>query len=226
MSDTETVDESAAVLSDPAREKVIEDLRRHLGEAVLDTHIRPGSDLWVRVGSEAWPEAAAVARFDLGFRFFCFLSAIDWMPSPFGRYLETEGDTLEKFREFEKPESFETGYAGGERRFQVLGRVMRLDDGLTINFKADIASDEDPQIGTWTATFGGADWHEREAWEMYGITFLGHPGLRHMYLPGHFEGHPMRKDFPLLARLVKPWPGIVDVEPMPGAADESSGEEA
>ena len=63
--------------------------------------------------------------------------------------------------------------------------------------------------------FAGANWHERECWEMFGITFDGHPGLRHLYLPGEFEGHPLRKDFPLLARLVKPWPGIVDVEPMP-----------
>jgi NADH-quinone oxidoreductase subunit C len=45
-----------------------------------------------------------------------------------------------------------------------------------------------------------------------------------MYLPVDFEGYPMRKDFPLLARMVKPWPGIVDVEPLPGgAADEKDG---
>jgi NADH-quinone oxidoreductase subunit C len=41
-----------------------------------------------------------------------------------------------------------------------------------------------------------------------------------MYLPTGFEGHPLRKDFPLLARLVKPWPGIVDVEPLPGEPAE------
>ena len=51
---------------------------------------------------------------------------------------------------------------------------------------------------------------------MFGIDFAGHPDLRHIYLPTEFEGHPLRKDFPLLARIVKPWPGIVDVEPMPG----------
>ena len=51
---------------------------------------------------------------------------------------------------------------------------------------------------------------------MYGFAFDGHPDLRHLYLPGEFEGYPLRKDFPLLAREVKPWPGIVDVEPMPG----------
>jgi NADH-quinone oxidoreductase subunit C len=44
-----------------------------------------------------------------------------------------------------------------------------------------------------------------------------------MYLPSVFEGYPMRKDFPLLARMVKPWPGIVDVEPLPGGgADEDN----
>jgi NADH-quinone oxidoreductase subunit C len=43
-----------------------------------------------------------------------------------------------------------------------------------------------------------------------------------MYLPTEFEGYPLRKDFPLLARLVKPWPGIVDVEPLPGEGDEST----
>ena len=59
---------------------------------------------------------------------------------------------------------------------------------------------------------------------MYGIDFAGHPGLRHIYLPGEFEGYPLRKDFPLLARVVKPWPGIVDVEPMPGE-EPGEGEE-
>jgi NADH-quinone oxidoreductase subunit C len=59
---------------------------------------------------------------------------------------------------------------------------------------------------------------------MFGIRFEGHPGLRHLYLPGEFEGHPLRKDFPLLARLVKPWPGIVDVEPMPGEAADAEAE--
>ena len=59
---------------------------------------------------------------------------------------------------------------------------------------------------------------------MYGFDFTGHPGLRHLYLPGEFEGFPLRKDFPLLARLVKPWPGLVDVEPMPGEEADAEGD--
>jgi SAM-dependent methyltransferase len=50
--------------------------------------------------------------------------------------------------------------------------------------------------------------------------------LTALHLPSEFEGHPLRKEFPLLARVVKPWPGIVDVEPMPGGDDDEEAEEA
>ena len=50
---------------------------------------------------------------------------------------------------------------------------------------------------------------------MFGLVFDGHPNLEHIYLPTEFEGHPLRKDFPLLARAVKPWPGVVDIEEIP-----------
>jgi NADH-quinone oxidoreductase subunit C len=93
---------------------------------------------------------------------------------------------------------------------------------LGINIKADV-DDTQPSIQSWTSVFVGANWHERETWEMFGIVFTGHPDLRKMYLPMDFEGFPLRKDFPLLARIVKPWPGIVDVEPMPGDDDQEEG---
>ena len=79
-------------------------------------------------------------------------------------------------------------------------------------------------VESWFTVYAGANWHERETHEMFGISFAGHPDLRNMYLPTEFEGYPLRKDFPLLARMVKPWPGLVDVEPMP--AEEAPPEEA
>ena len=75
-----------------------------------------------------------------------------------------------------------------------------------VTLKADVP-DDDPVVGTWIRCYAGANWHEREAHEMFGIGFDGHPDLRNIYLPTEFEGHPLRKDFPLLARIVKPWPG-------------------
>ena len=114
---------------------------------------------------------------------------------------------------------YATGVAGGDSRFQVFARLYNVTTHVGITLKADL-DDDDPRIESLVPLYRGADWHEREAWEMYGFTFDGHPRLRHLYLPGEFEGHPLRKDFPLLARLVKPWPGLVDVEPMPGEAIE------
>ena len=121
--------------------------------------------------------------------------------------------------------TIEQGVAGGDTRFQVFARVNDIVNGLGVTLKADLP-DDDLSIDTWTSIYAGANWHEREAWEMYGIDFTGHPGLRHIYLPSGFEGNPLRKDYPLLARRMKPWPGIVDVEQMPGDDDEESGDES
>ena len=78
-------------------------------------------------------------------------------------------------------------------------------------------------VASWFTVYAGANWHERETHEMFGISFAGHPDLRNMYLPTEFEGHPLRKDFPLLSRMIKPWPGIVDVEPMPARSEAPRG---
>jgi NADH-quinone oxidoreductase subunit C len=118
-----------------------------------------------------------------------------------------------------------TGVAGGDTRFQVFARLYSVEKKVGVTIKVDLP-EEDPQLDSLVGLYRGADWHERETWEMYGFDFLGHPGLRHLYLPGEFEGHPLRKDFPLLARLVKPWPGLVDVEPLPGEPEGEGGEAA
>ena len=117
-----------------------------------------------------------------------------------------------------------TGVAGGEARFQVFARVYNVEDRIGITLKADLDAEE-PRVDSWASLWRGADWHERECWEMFGFQFDGHPRLRHLYLPQEFEGHPLRKDFPLLARVVKPWPGLVDVEPMPGEPAAGEAEE-
>jgi NADH-quinone oxidoreductase subunit C len=180
----------------------------------------------VRVAREAWTAAAEACRNRLGFHFFDHLSAIDWMPSPWGRYEYSAVD--DGIAAFDPAAPIETGLAGGDTRFQVMCRLANVrrrgEPHLNVVLKADVP-DDDMRIDSLVRLYAGANWHERECWEMFGITFDGHPGLRHLYLPGGFEGHPLRKDFPLVARLVKPWPGIVDVEPMPGepAADGEDG---
>ncbi|MGV3759942.1 MAG: NADH-quinone oxidoreductase subunit C [Actinomycetota bacterium] len=230
MADDATTTEDAPVegapATDEAREGVLAELTEHLGDAVVDSLIKPGLGLWVRVANEAWSEAAEVARHKAGFRFFDFLSGIDWLPSPYGRYEDATVDVPWPPAMPDRSQAV-PGYTGGATRLQVLASVAKPGTDLRIHLKADV-EDEDPRIGTWIRTYAGAAWHEREAHEMFGITFEGNPDLRHIYLPTEFEGHPLRKEFPLLARVVKPWPGIVDVEPMPGedADDEAEGGDA
>jgi NADH-quinone oxidoreductase subunit C len=209
---------------DERREELLASLRTELGDAVVGSHIRPGDDLWVRVTNPAWREAGSVARHKLGCTYFDFLSVIDWLPSPFGRDLDSQEDVTVQGTPAKEAGPIVTGYAGGDTRMQVFSRVVSIEGGFGLTLKVDLP-DDDLSIDTWVPVYAGANWHEREAWEMFGVTFRGHPHLVHMYLPGDFEGHPMRKDFPLLARRVKPWPGIVDVEPMPGGDDEGDAAE-
>jgi NADH-quinone oxidoreductase subunit C len=223
----EAATEEEAVETDETREQLLAGFTDALGDAVVDSHILPGKDLWIRVASDAWAETAEVARNRLGARYFCFLSAIDWMPSPYGRSMDSEVDRQLSGDAAQAAEvaELQQGFAGGETRFQVFGRLSHVGDpGKTwgVTLKTDVP-EETMGVPTWTRVYAGADWHEREAWEMFGITFLGHPGLRNIYLPSDFEGNPLRKDFPLLSRMVKPWPGIVDVEQFP--EDEQSPED-
>ncbi|ARE75144.1 dehydrogenase [Streptomyces sp. Sge12] len=66
------------------------------------------------------------------------------------------------------------------------------------------------------AVYAGAEWHERETFEMFGVTFTDHPNLVPLLLPENFEGHPLRKDFVLAARVAKAWPGAKE----PGEAHD------
>jgi NADH-quinone oxidoreductase subunit C len=212
-----------AVEVDERREAVVESLRGELGDALVGTHVAPGHDVWARVALDSWVTAGTYARDGLRCQYFEFLSAIDWLPSPFGRDMDSQEDLIVHGGTTKDPEPMTTGVAGGDTRFQLLARVHDPVGGLGVLLKADLGDDPDALVArSWVSVYAGANWHERETAEMFGITFEGHPNLAHMYLPGAFEGHPLRKDFPLLSRRVKPWPGIVDVEPMPG---EEAGED-
>ncbi|MDX2969784.1 NADH-quinone oxidoreductase subunit C [Kribbella solani] len=74
-----------------------------------------------------------------------------------------------------------------------------------------------PVLATLIDVYAGANWHERETHEMFGIGFDGHPNLIPLLLPDEFEGHPLRKEFVLASRVAKPWPGAKE----PGESDHA-----
>ncbi|WP_328927116.1 NADH-quinone oxidoreductase subunit C [Streptomyces sp. NBC_00190] len=73
-----------------------------------------------------------------------------------------------------------------------------------------------PSLPSAVAVYAGAEWHERETFEMFGVVFTDHPHLVHLLLPENFEGNPLRKDFVLAARVTKAWPGAKE----PGEAHD------
>ena len=221
--DTETTEVAEGPV-DEARSALLESLTNDLGDSIVASHLSPGKDLWIRVTNLSWGETGQYLRNGQRFRFFDWLSAIDWMQSPFGRSLDSavqapsddDGSTQDAEADSPFTGTGADGVTGGNTRFQVFARVYNLSTGLGLNIKADVPdNDGELSVGTWTNTYPGAAWHERECHEMFGITFNGNSDMRNLYLPSGFEGYPLRKDYPLLARLVKPWPGIVDVEQFP-----------
>ncbi len=149
-----------------------------------------------------WVETLRRARDEEGLTFFSWLSGIDWSKDvEVGETVEDPDDLVE--------------------RFEVICRLSSVENADGAQFIATLPKD-DPVIDSITDLFGGAEWHEREAHDMFGIDFTGNPNLSPIYLPEGFIGHPLLKSYPLLAREVKPWPGDVDVEGMP----EEEGAEA
>jgi len=61
---------------------------------------------------------------------------------------------------------------------------------------------DQPEIPSLTPVFGGADWHERETYDLFGIRFTGHPDPRRLFLEDDFPGHPLRKDFSDASRVI------------------------
>jgi NADH-quinone oxidoreductase subunit C len=85
-------------------------------------------------------------------------------------------------------------YPGREQRFDVVYHLMSPYKNHRIRVKVMVGEDE--TIPSVSALFKGAEWFEREAYDMYGILFTGHPDLRRILTDYGFEGHPLRKDFP------------------------------
>jgi NADH-quinone oxidoreductase subunit C len=94
------------------------------------------------------------------------------------------------------------------RGYEVVTHLYSIRQKHNVRLKVECAA-EDPHCPTLSQIWAGANWAEREAWELFGIVFDGHPHLVKLVLPEQFEGHPLRKDFALMTREAKPWPGAV-----------------
>jgi len=168
-----------------------------LGDRVSNVHLNHGHvDLTVE--ADKYVEVTRILRDDiaLGCRFFTFLSAVD--------------RSTYKYDDDSQREAGSAGSQNNRGGLEVLVHLYSPEKiwHVTLHVPLDF---EFPVCPSITGVFIGAEWHEREAAEMFGIHFTGHPNLTTLYLSEDFEGHPMLKSFKLPARsYVKDWPGAKD----------------
>jgi len=93
-----------------------------------------------------------------------------------------------------------TSAGGNERRFAVVYHLLSITHNVRLRLKVYLSEDE-PIIDSVVAIWTGADWFEREAFDLYGVMFTGHPDLRRLLTDYGFIGHPFRKDFPLIGNV-------------------------
>tara|TARA_B100000287_G_scaffold99382_1_gene91475 strand:+ start:327 stop:953 length:627 start_codon:yes stop_codon:yes gene_type:complete len=86
-------------------------------------------------------------------------------------------------------------YPNEEKRFQLIYNLLSVSKNFRIKIKTSVPDDK--PVSSVTEIFPCANWYEREAWDLFGIRFVGHPDLRRILTDYDFVGHPLRKDFPL-----------------------------
>jgi len=86
-------------------------------------------------------------------------------------------------------------YPEDEERFEIVYHMLSMTHNNRIRVK--LRTDEDTPVASVTSLFNAANWWEREIWDMFGVAFIDHPDLRRILTDYGFEGHPLRKDFPL-----------------------------
>ena len=149
--------------------------------------------LKINVDISSWIDTHKILKKDFNLSFFNWLSAVDW---------DNEVKTGDAPKEPVTPS------------FEILSCLSHTNSNNLV-ISSTVISKENAEIESLVDVFAGANWHEREAYEMFGINFLNHPNLTKLYLPDDYEGNPLLKSFELISREVKPWPGDVDVEGMP-----------
>lgn len=90
-------------------------------------------------------------------------------------------------------------YPDRPERFEMVVHLFSLETNRRLRLKAALPADN-PEIGSLSGLWKNADWLEREIFDMFGVRFSGHPDMRRLLLYDGFEGHPLRKDYPLRGR--------------------------
>ncbi len=145
---------------------VVDSLNTNLPDSVLDVKTFRGETTLI-IDKKRVREVCSHLKNEFGFKFIADITAVDYLG------VKTP-------------------------RFEVVYHVHRFgpdfDDNVRIRLKTELP-EEEPRIDSVVPVWSGANWLEREVYDMFGIVFLGHPDLRRILMPEDYEPHPLRKDF-------------------------------
>jgi NADH-quinone oxidoreductase subunit C len=141
-----------------------------------------------------------VLRDELGFAMLMDVAGMDY--SEYGRdQWRTVTATRTGFGRAVNRAGGPVEHAGPQRRFAAVYQLLSIEHNERLSLRAFCPDDDEPQLPTLTGVWAAANWFEREAFDLFGIVFSGHPDLRRILTDYGFIGHPFRKDFPLIGNV-------------------------
>jgi len=144
--------------------------------------------------------AATALRDALQFEMCMDVCAVDYLQHGRAEW-KTEHATLSGFSRGVAPGMTSGGDERPGRRFAVVYHLLSIANNRRLRLKVYCEDDEQPAVDSVTGVWASADWFEREAFDLFGVMFRGHPDLRRILTDYGFIGHPFRKDFPLIGNV-------------------------
>lgn len=168
----------------------------------------PRGEVTLDVPHASWLATAVALRDEFGFEQLVDLCGVDYLG-----YGTDEWDTSVSSEGFSRgvegkgPGRFAWGElpngaaAAPERRFAVVAHLLSVQHNLRLRVRTFAPNDDVPAVASLVDVWPGVNWFEREAFDLFGIVFDGHPDLRRILTDYGFVGHPFRKDFPLIGNV-------------------------
>ena len=168
----------------------------------------PRGEVTLDVEAGGWLDAARALRDEFGFEQLVDVSGVDYLSygsdewdtdvSSEGFSRGVEGKSAGRFVWGEQPNG---AAAVPERRFAAVAHLLSVQHNLRVRLRTFAPDDDLPVVASLTSVWPGSNWFEREAFDLFGIVFEGHPDLRRILTDYGFVGHPFRKDFPLIGNV-------------------------
>ena len=182
-------------------------LRSRFADAMVSV-AEPRGEITIDVAASAWLVAALALRDEFGFEQCVDVSGVDYLSygsdewdtdvSSEGFSRGVEGKSAGRFAWGESP----NGAANSpERRFAAVAHLLSYQHNQRLRLRTFAENDDLPVVSSLTSVWPGANWFEREAFDLYGIVFESHPDLRRILTDYGFVGYPFRKDFPLIGNV-------------------------